>query len=130
MQCCIAASPALLNGCCGCCAPQTQSVVDNAQRLNAYKTKLVVLPRRNSKNPKAGDASAEEVKFATQLKGDLFPIVNKPTPVTFEKVPEAKNVYAILRQERCNARMAGKRAKKAKEAAEAADNKKPGAGDD
>jgi large subunit ribosomal protein L13e len=95
--------------------------------LAAYKSKLVVLPRRNSKNAKAGDATAEEVKFAQQIKGDLFPIVNKPTPVTFETVTDdmkAKNVYAILRQERCNARMAGKRAKKAKEAAEAAANKK------
>ncbi len=47
---------------------QAQSIVDNSQRLNAYKAKLVVLPRRNSKKPKAGDATAEEAKFATQLK--------------------------------------------------------------
>lgn len=105
-----------------CCPPppQTQSIVDNVQRLNAYKAKLVLLPRRNSKNAKAGDASKEEVKMASQLTGPLFPVVYKPAPVAFEAVPEEKkNVYAILRQERCNARMVGKRAKKAKEAAEA-----------
>jgi len=98
-----------------------QTLADNVQRLNAYKAKLVVFPRKSNAHPKKGDSGAEELKLAQQLPGALFPITQKSTAAEFVPVTEdliAKRVYAALRQERCNARMVGKRAKKAKEAAE------------
>lgn len=102
-------------------ASQAQTLADNVQRLNAYKAKLVVFPRKSNAHPKKGDSGAEELKLAQQLPGALFPIAQKSTAAEFVPVTEdliAKRVYASLRQERCNARMVGKRAKKAKEAAE------------
>jgi large subunit ribosomal protein L13e len=45
---------------------------ENATRLKAYKANLAVFPRRAGK-PKAGDASAEQLQTAQQLKGKLLP---------------------------------------------------------
>ena len=54
---------------------------ENANRLKAYKSKLVVFPRR-SKKPKQGDSSAEELKTVQQHDGRrVLPIVHeKPEP--------------------------------------------------
>ncbi|KAL4418682.1 hypothetical protein ABPG77_008691 [Micractinium sp. CCAP 211/92] len=98
-----------------------ESLQENANRLKAYKANLVVFPRRAGK-PKAGDAAAEELATAAQLKGKLMP-VSTPAPA-LEKVAitaDMKNerAYAVLRLERMNARMAGVRAKRAAEAAQA-----------
>ncbi len=106
---------------------QAQSLVDNVQRLNAYKAKLVVFPRKVKKE--TPQELKEGLKQASQLTGALFPIAPASTSAEFVKLSDdllAKKAYAALRQERCNARMVGKRAKKAKEAAE----KGPGASDD
>lgn len=52
--------------------PPIPPAQENANRLKAYKANLVVFPRRAGK-PKAGDASAEELQTAAQLKGKLLP---------------------------------------------------------
>jgi large subunit ribosomal protein L13e len=97
-----------------------ESLQENVNRLKAYKSNLVVFPRhRNSKKPKAMDASAEECQTATQHKGTVMPI-SKAAP-TLEKVAitadmKAAPAYGKLRVERMNQRMAGIRAKRAKEA--------------
>lgn len=57
---------------------------DNANRLKAYKSKLVVFPRR-SKKPKQGDASAEELSTAQQQHD------RRVLPIAEEK-PEAELV--------------------------------------
>ena len=97
-----------------------EGLQENVNRLKAYKANLVVFPRRANK-PKAGDASAEELKTATQLKGALLPITKAAAPA-LEKVAitdalRAEKAYATLRLERMNARMTGIRAKRAAEAA-------------
>merc|ERR1711971_361951 len=56
-----------------------ESLQQNVQRLKEYKSNLIVFPRKESK-PKKGDASAEELKLAKQLKGDLMPIVKRFKP--------------------------------------------------
>lgn len=68
----------------------------NVERLKEYKSKLVVLPKRANK-PKKGDATAEEAKAATQLKGKLFPIVVKAAEQEFGTVTET-NAYESLRK--------------------------------
>ena len=98
-----------------------EGLQENVNRLKAYKANLVVFPRRANK-PKAGDASAEELKTAAQLKGALLPIT-KTAPV-LEKVAitdamRAEKAYATLRLERMNARLIGVRAKRAADAAAA-----------
>eukprot|EP01084_Bolivina_argentea_P113490 202236_1 len=100
----------------------TQTLQDNVARLNAYKQKLIVFPRKSNQRPKAGDSSPDETAEATQLVGPVMPIV-KSAPVTeFTAITEemrSTRAFRILRQERCNQRMFGLRAKRAAEEAEA-----------
>lgn len=98
-----------------------EGLQENVNRLKAFKANLVVFPRRANK-PKAGDASAEELKTAAQLKGALMPITK--TKAAVEKIAitdamRAEKAYATLRLERMNARMIGIRAKRAADAAAA-----------
>lgn len=112
-------------------------VQENVKRLQAYKANLVVFPRRARKTKvrapglaapccvahlwhlQNGDASAEELKAATQLTSELQPI-RKAAPVIASVAVtaemKANKAYATLRLERMNARMVGIRAKKAAEA--------------
>lgn len=92
-----------------------EGLQDNVQRLKAYKASLVLFPVRANK-PKAADASAEECKTATQLKGTINPHVpTVPAVEMVEVTQEMKDnkAYATLRLERMNARMAGIRKKRA-----------------
>ena len=96
-----------------------ESLQENVNRLKAYKSNLVVFPRRANK-PKAGDASAEELKAVEQLKGKVMPVVAaKPAleKVAITEAMRAEKAYATLRLERMNARMEGIRKKRAADAA-------------
>lgn len=96
-----------------------ESLQENVNRLKAYKSNLVIFPRRANK-PKAGDASAEELKATEQLKGKLMPIVaSKPAleKIAITDAMKAEKAYATLRLERMNARMEGIRKKRAADAA-------------
>lgn len=64
---------------------------ENANRLKAYKSKLVVFPRR-SKKPKQGDSTAEELQTVQQHKGrHVLPIVHeKPEPELIDIPAELK----------------------------------------
>lgn len=98
----------------------------NVERLNTYKSKLILFPRRENK-PKKGlinDATAEQLKSAAaqnQVTGHILPI-SKPTladefaPITEED--KKRNVYRTTRTLRTNKRYLGRREKRAKEAAE------------
>ena len=46
---------------------------ENATRLKAYRSSLIVFPRRSGK-PKQGDASKEEIASASQKHGTLLPV--------------------------------------------------------
>eukprot|EP00899_Mesostigma_viride_P003363 jgi/Mesvir1/13027/Mv26289-RA.1 len=92
-----------------------ESLQENAQRLKAYKAKLVIFPRR-SKKPKAGDSSAAELATASQLTAPLMPVRTKKPTVDIVNVTDemkAVKVYQKLRIERTNKKLEGKR-KKAK----------------
>lgn len=89
-------------------------------RPQQFLSKLVVFPRKGSK-AKKGDSSAAETAAATQFVGPILPIARaSAAPEFVEKPEEPSHAYRTLRQERCNARIVGLRAKKAKEAAEKA----------
>jgi large subunit ribosomal protein L13e len=90
----------------------------NVQRLQAYKAKLIVFPRKASK-PKKTDSDAALLKEATQLQGKLMPL-SKPS--AFTEAPRAitaeeKNAsaYATLRNAQSVAKYVGIRAKRLKE---------------
>ncbi|XP_015906689.1 large ribosomal subunit protein eL13 [Parasteatoda tepidariorum] len=100
-----------------------ESLQQNVQRLKVYKSKLILFPKKLSK-PKKGDATAEEIKMATQLKHVVMPI-RKRYQREKARVPTEEerkfNAFVTLRVARADARMFGKRQKKAKEAAESLD---------
>ena len=102
-----------------------ESLKANVERLQEYKKKLILFPRRNGQTKK-GDSSPEEVKAAS--KGDklvstttaILPIKNV---VEFEEGPiknyePTENAYRKLRDARSEARFIGVREKRAKAKAE------------
>jgi len=95
-------------------------------RLKEYQSKLILFPV-NSKKPRKGEATEEDIKKASQLAGSVIPI--KPVVKrqrAMEVTDDLKNFKAFnsVRQARAVARLWGIRAKKAKEA-EADDLSKP-----
>jgi hypothetical protein len=50
-----------------------ESLQANTQRLKEYKSKLILFPL-NSKKPKKGEATPEEISKATQLAGQVMPV--------------------------------------------------------
>ncbi|KNE71352.1 hypothetical protein AMAG_16645 [Allomyces macrogynus ATCC 38327] len=99
----------------------------NVQRLKTYKAKLIVFPKKAGK-AKKGDASADEIAQATQLKGFVLPVSNAveaeaPRAITAEE--KEFSAYVALRKARTLARYNGIRTKRAAEKAAAeADAKK------
>lgn len=101
----------------------------NAQRLESYKSKLILFPRRADK-PKKGevnDATADKIASAESAKQNTSKhVIAKPARklhVASQKITKEQRdvkVFKKLRQLRVNAKYLGKREKKAKEAAEAA----------
>ncbi|KAG2448038.1 hypothetical protein HYH02_007065 [Chlamydomonas schloesseri] len=107
-----------------------ESLQENAQRLKAYRSNLVIFPR-NVKKPKAFESPLAEANAVAQVKGAVvLPLVKAaPALETVKVTSEMKatagkelseikaTAYAKLRLERMNVRQVGPRAKKAKEAA-------------
>uniref|UniRef100_A0A061RM48 60S ribosomal protein L13 n=2 Tax=Tetraselmis sp. GSL018 TaxID=582737 RepID=A0A061RM48_9CHLO len=97
-----------------------EAMQENVNRLKAYKSNLVIFPRRQNK-PKAGDASAEELKTASQLTGKLMPIKATKAPMEYMAITDEMkgfNAYAQLRLERMNKRLEGIRKKRAEQKAQ------------
>jgi len=108
----------------------TESLNLNVDRLKDYKARLILFPR-NAKKPTKGDATSEQVKEATQLKGPIAPVTKASKAVEFVDVSDElkeSSAYATLRTARNDARLVGIRAKKQKEKAEKGE--KPEKGDD
>ncbi|KAL1921132.1 60S ribosomal protein eL13 [Calcarisporiella thermophila] len=82
-----------------------ESLQLNVERLKAYKSKLIVFPRKAGK-PKKGDSEASELTNATQLKGALFPVQQTAAG------PEARAITAEEKER--NAFITIKRARKEK----------------
>lgn len=72
----------------------------NVQRLREYKRKLILFPK-NPKKVKKGEASAEEVKMATQLKGKRVMPLKKhkftlDAPQVIDPKIQKAHVYSML----------------------------------
>merc|ERR1719321_1075359 len=102
------------------------SLQANIARLKAYKSKLIVFPRREAK-PKKGfvaDATKEQVKAASakhQVMGVTMPIQKKDDAVEYVKLGDVKKVkvYRALRTARVNAHYSGRRIKRKEDAEKA-----------
>ncbi len=66
-----------------------ESLALNVARLEAYKARLVVFPRHAAK-PKKGDATAEEIAEARQVKGEVVARATAGDAVTFTAVTEVR----------------------------------------
>lgn len=120
----------------------------NVQRLKEYRSKLILFPR-GGKKVRQGEATSEECKLATQLKGTVMPITQPQIRQKAREITEQEKkfqAYAFIKrvsvyfdslilnsflyficqflcfQARIEAKTVGIRAKKLKEAAENADD--------
>nr|ABM55560.1 putative ribosomal protein L13 [Maconellicoccus hirsutus] len=98
-----------------------ESLQVNVQRLKEYKSKLILFPKHANKKLRKGEASEEERKVASQLKGEVLPIKQgkqlvKPRAITAGE--KRFNAFSVVKQARVDAKLFGIREKKAKEAAE------------
>jgi large subunit ribosomal protein L13e len=107
-----------------------ESLQQNVARLNEYKSKLILFPRK-AKTPKNGDASAEEIKEAQQVLSvsSLFkidPVPGKGTVQerTIEASEKEQDAFRTLRLARADKRNQGKREKRQKAKEEEAAAKK------
>ena len=101
-----------------------QALQLNVQRLESYKSKLILFPRRADK-PKKGciaDSTGDKLKNVSQ--NTTRHVLDKPqrkvrqTPQKITKELTSVKIYRKLRQLKVNAKYLGRREKKAKEAAE------------
>ncbi|CAM6127728.1 unnamed protein product [Calypogeia fissa] len=95
-----------------------ESLQENVARLNTYKAKLIVFPRR-SRKVKSGDSTPEELASAMQVQGPVLPIVHAKPVVDLVSVTDelkGNKAYYKLRMERVNAKLVGVRKKRAAEA--------------
>ena len=67
-------------------------VQENAQRLKAYKSSLVLFPRK-SKKPRAGDSTGEELTNVTQVTPGSLTIL-KPTILISSEVGFCCDAFA------------------------------------
>ena len=107
-----------------------ESLQANVARLNGYKSKLILFPRKANK-PKKGDSSAEEVQAAVQSLSvaSTFPIDSNPGRLTLAEraitqEDKDRNAFRELRLARADARNAGAREKRQKAKDEEAAAKK------
>jgi large subunit ribosomal protein L13e len=99
----------------------------NVQRLESYKSKLILFPRRSDK-PKKGDiadSTADKLK-STGAQNVTRHVIEKPkrklrqTPLKITKELTGAKIFRKIRQLRVNEKYRGKREKKARDDAEKA----------
>lgn len=97
-----------------------ESLQTNVARLNEYKSKLILFPRKAGK-VKKGDSAAEVTAGAKQVVSvaAAFPIDINPARHAISERPitdaeKSRNVFRELRLARADARNVGKREKRAK----------------
>lgn len=108
-----------------------ESLKANVERLQEYRKRLIVFPRRTgTKSAKKGDASAEEIKAVkagenVKNVAATFPVVQDVgiSEGAISAHPATENAFRTLRVARSDARLVGVREKRAKAAAEAAAEK-------
>lgn len=105
-----------------------ESLQANVQRLKAYKSKLVVFPRKRMSKGKSGDSSVEECSAVTQQSTKaMFPIVQLPNELVKAKITKdmtETSVYTALRLARADQRLVGPRQKMKEDKAKEKESKK------
>ena len=87
-----------------------ESLAANVARLEEYKSKLIVFPKKRLSKVKNGDSSAEECKAATQFKGTVLPLAKASNEIVMADVPSQEvSAYTQMRVARKETKVAGYR---------------------
>merc|ERR1712177_188151 len=95
-----------------------ESLQLNSQRLKEYKSKLILFPL-NSKKPRKGDSTAEELSKAVQLAGEVMPVkpvVKRARAMEVTDDMKKFQAFQTIRQARSFQALHGIRAKRAADA--------------
>mmetsp|Transcript_9210 Transcript_9210/g.14874 ORF Transcript_9210/g.14874 Transcript_9210/m.14874 type:complete len:208 (-) Transcript_9210:51-674(-) len=65
-----------------------ESLALNVARLQEYKTKLIVFPKKRLSKVKNGDSTAAECKAATQFDGTILPLAGPSGEIVMADVPK------------------------------------------
>ncbi|KAL7550223.1 hypothetical protein ACHAWF_013459 [Thalassiosira exigua] len=88
-----------------------ESLAVNVARLEEYKGKLIVFPKKRLSKVKSGDSSAAECKAATQLKGTVLPLSTPADEIVMADVPEQEiSAFTTMRVARMETVVDGYRA--------------------
>ncbi len=89
-----------------------ESLKENVVRLQNYKSKLVVIPRRSNQHPKAGDSVPEQTANVPEAMITPLPLKKALNELEYVDVPvEEGSVYSTLRKARTDAKLVGIRKK-------------------
>jgi large subunit ribosomal protein L13e len=87
-----------------------ESLTRNVARLEEYKSKLVVFPKKRLSKVKNGDSSRDECKAATQFSGTILPLAQPAHEVVMGDVPKQEiSAYTQMRTARQETKIAGYR---------------------
>mmetsp|Transcript_3294 Transcript_3294/g.8402 ORF Transcript_3294/g.8402 Transcript_3294/m.8402 type:complete len:207 (-) Transcript_3294:228-848(-) len=87
-----------------------ESLALNVARLEEYKGKLIVFPKKRLSKVKNGDSSAEECKAATQLQGALLPLAKSSNEIVMADIPSQEtSAYTQMRVAMNETKVAGYR---------------------
>ncbi len=87
-----------------------ESLAANVARLEEYKSKLIVFPKKRLSKVKNGDSSAEECKAATQFKGTVLPLAKSSNEIVMDAVPSQEvSAFTQMRVARKETKVAGYR---------------------
>jgi len=104
-----------------------ESLATNIARLNEYKAKLVLFPKKKLAKPGKGEASVAEQSAATQFVGTVMPVAKAAPVVETMKVTaemKAFMAHSELRKAFTEKRMLGKRIKAVADRKKAEEEKK------
>lgn len=74
---------------------------ENIQRLKEYRSKLILFPVHEKRKLRKGEASEEERKLATQLKGPVLPIKKTVPEIEYRQITDEEkkfNAFHTLRR--------------------------------
>lgn len=87
-----------------------ESLALNVARLEEYKSKLVVFPKKRLSKVKNGDSTPEECKAATQLRGTIFPLASPSKETVMADIPKQEvKAYTQMQIAKMETRVAGYR---------------------
>lgn len=88
-----------------------ESLAANVARLEEYKSKLIVFPKKRISKVKNGDSSAEECKAATQFSGIIQPLAGASNEIVMGDIPSQEvSAFTTMRLARMETKVAGYRA--------------------